>query len=66
MFQSNSTACPLPELGGEPRCMSGTQAALTPAWPRQIHADGKIEVFRAEGPVGVMLLAHRHLGQKFW
>lgn len=34
------------------------------AVPRQIHLDGQIKVLRAEGPVGVMELAHGHLRQE--
>lgn len=32
----------------------------------QIHPDGKIEVLRAEGPVGVMELAQGYFRQELW
>lgn len=41
-------------------------ASLTTTWAGQVHADGEVEVLGAEGPVRVVLLAQRHLGQELW
>lgn len=32
--------------------------------PCQVHPDGEVEVLRAEGTVGIVLLPHWHLGQE--
>lgn len=47
-----------------PLALEGSLGSPTLTEPCQVHPDGEVEVLRAEGTVGVILLPHWHLRQE--